>query len=230
MAPSETPSLYSLNPSLHYYSQGAPSAPGLYQPYSYYGYPPPQMSPWGYASGPNPHHTAASSSQNTNNLVDTASLQFRNTFAPPKIPSIPSRAPLAPLSLSQPSATSSTSRKRASQAGGPAPKRARRSDSENAEPGASTSNANIPITATGPFIPPIRAATYQHPAFTAFTSILPKDRKNTKVASDVWFFMKSSQTKQRPDIILPTLPDESLFFERPKDTAVHPYLACRLCT
>ena len=106
MTPPETPSSYSLNPSLHYYSQGAPSAPGLYQPYSYYGYPPPQMSPWGYTSGPNPHHTAASLSQNANNLVDTASLQFWNTFTPPEIPS---RAPLAPLSLSQPSVVPTSS-------------------------------------------------------------------------------------------------------------------------
>ena len=54
MTPSETSSSYSLNPSLHYYSQGAPSAPGLHHPYSYYGYLPPQTSPWGYVSGPNP--------------------------------------------------------------------------------------------------------------------------------------------------------------------------------
>ena len=134
------------------------------------------MSLWGYVSGSNTH-TAASSSQNTNNPVDMASLQFQNTFAPPEIPSC---APLAPLSLSQPSVvppTTSTSWKQASQAGGPAPKHAQQSDSENAEPGAFTSNSNIPITATGPFIPLVRAATYLHPAFTAFTSILPKDQK-----------------------------------------------------
>jgi len=67
---------------------------------------------------------------------------------------------------------------------------------------ASTSNTNVPITATGPFIPPVGANTYQHPAFMAFTSILPKDRKNIKTASDVWFCMKGSQTKKIPDIIL----------------------------
>ena len=123
MTPPETSSSYSLNPNLHYYLQGVLSAPGLYHLYSYYGYPPPQMSPWGYVSGSNTH-TAASSSQNTNNPVDMASLQFQNTFAPPEIPSC---APLAPLSLSQPSVvppTTSTSWKQASQAGGPAPKHA----------------------------------------------------------------------------------------------------------
>jgi len=225
MSASESSSSYPFDPRLQYYSQGAPSAPGPYQPYSYYGCPPPQMSPWGY--GPDPHVAV---SHNTGNLVDTTPLQFRNTFAPHETPS---RVPLGPLSLAQPSVippTSTTSRKRASQAGGPPPKRTRWSDAENAEPAVITVNTNIPITATGPFISPVRAATYQHPAFMAFTSILPKDRKNTKVASDVWFCMKGSQTKQRPNIILPNTLDAELFFERPKDTAIYPYLACRLCT
>jgi len=105
-------SLYSFDPRLQYYSQQDPSAPGPYQPYSYHGYAPPQMSPWGY--GPGPHATL---SQNLGNVVDAAPLQFRNTFAPQEIPS---RAPLAPISFSQPSlvsATSTTSRKRTSQAG-----------------------------------------------------------------------------------------------------------------
>src|SRR6266700_3191059 len=136
MSASETSSLYSFDPRLQCYSQGAPSAPGPYQPYSYYGYPPPQMSPWGYGSDPH-----APVSHNPGNLVDTTSLQFRNTFAPHETTS---RMPLASLCLSQPSAvtTSTTSRKRASQAGGPAPKRARRSDAENADrdPAVSTPN------------------------------------------------------------------------------------------
>jgi hypothetical protein len=184
-------------------------------------------TPWGY--GPDPH---AAVSRNPGNIVDTTPLQFRNTFAPHETPSC---APLAPLSSSQPSlvpATSTTSQKRASQAGpgGPAPKRARHSDAENVGPAVSTPNTDIPITATGPFISPIGEANYQHPAFTAFTSILPKDQKNTKVASDVWFCVKGSQTKQRPEMILTNLPDEGLFLERPKDKVAYPYLACCLCT
>jgi hypothetical protein len=71
--------------------------------------------------------------------------------------------------------------------------------------------------------------TYQHPAFMAFTSILPKDQKNTKVASDVWFCVKGSQMKKIPDIIPPNLPDDGLFFEWPKDKVANPYLACHLC-
>lgn len=225
MSASET-NPYSFDPRLQYYLQ--PSAPGPQQPYSYHGYSLPQISPWHYGPDPRSH---VATSQNLGSVVNTTSLQFRNTFAPHETPS---RAPLAPISLSQPSQVLSTSstRKRASQAGngGPAPKRARRSDDENVGPAVSMPNIDIPITATGPFIPPVGAVNYQHPAFTAFTSILPKDRKNTKVASDVWFCVKGSQTKQRPDAVLPNSLDEGLFFQRPKDKVAFPYLACRLCT
>ena len=220
-------SSYSFDPRLQHYSQRDPSAPGPYQPYSYQGYALPQVSPWGY--GPGPHATL---SQNPGNVVNATPLQFRNTFAPHEIPS---RAPLAPISVSQPSqvpAISTTSRKRTSQAGpgGPVPKRARRSDAENAGTVTSTSTTDVPITATGPFIPPVGTTTYQHPAFMAFTLILPKDQKNTRTASDVWFCVKGSQMKKIPDIILPNPPDEGLFFEWPKDKVVYPYLACCLCT
>jgi hypothetical protein len=115
---------YSFDPRLPYYSQGGPSTPtpGLCHPYSYHGYSLPQMSSWGYGTGPH-HHAALSQNpgnvavQVINNPTPPPSLQFRNTFAPQETPS---RAPLAPIPLSQPSlapVATTTSRKRASQAG-----------------------------------------------------------------------------------------------------------------
>jgi hypothetical protein len=74
-------------------------------------------------------------------------------------------------------------------------------------------------------VAPADASSYEHPAFTAFTSILPKEKKDTKIASDVWFCMKQVNQKQRPHVTNPS--DEELFFKRPKDCE---FLACRLCT
>lgn len=163
----------------------------------------------------------------------TTEFQFRNTFAP----EMPPRTPLAPCTALQSginTPTSSTSRKRQSDENPPgrsAPKRPRHSDIENWPPSmpnipASSSTQDPPITATGPFVAPVGTSSYEHPAFTAFTSILPKEKKNMKIASDVWFCVKRVNQKQRPHVV--TNPaDEELFFKRPKDCE---FLACRLCT
>ena len=208
--PSENSSLY--NPRAHPYHHQPPAHiqhPGYV---TYYAYPPPQHSVLPQSYTP----------QVTNPL--TTQFHFRNTFAS-EPHETPFRPPLAPRTTLQSSVNTSTSstipQKRQSDVnshGRLASKRPRHSDVENQpismpSTPASASTQAPPITATGPFVAPVGASSHNHPAFTAFTSILPKEKKDSKIASDVWFCVKRVNQKQKPHVTT-NPPEEELFFMR----------------
>jgi hypothetical protein len=207
------------------------SAAGPYwQQYAAYGPQPP--NPWWGFANPAVQSTPQPSQPQ---------IKFHNTFGP-QSQNISSRTPLVtqqpPQASTNPSAASNSTnaRKRSSASntnGRPASKRPRRSNIENVPPSnlsnpSQTSSTTVRLTETGPFTSPAGASTHQHPAFTAFTSILPKDKKNTKVATDVWFFMKRVNQMHKPSVVINPV-EEPLLLKRPKESECS-HLACRLCT
>jgi hypothetical protein len=175
------------DPRLQYYSHfNYPSAAGPY--YAAYS---PQPPRWGFTNPAVPNTPGPSQPQ----------IKFHNTFAPQNMSfCIPRATQQPPQASTDPSVTSNSTnaQKRSSQGnpnGQPASKRPHHSNVENIPPPnpsnpSQTSSTTVRFTETGPFMAPVGASTPQHPAFTAFASILPKDKKNSQIATDVWFFMK----------------------------------------
>jgi hypothetical protein len=215
-----------MNPSNSYPSTSSNPYTFVAQPYPYGQYGQATYSGPSAAYPPHPYYPQAGLPQ--------SQYQFHNTFAPSQTAP---RAPLGPSSENTQLRASAVSRKRsAAQADSnpTASKRSRRSEAENIRPSldppSSTPVTSVPISSqpvagTGPFVTPMPHSQTEPPAFTSFASILRKSKKNSKVASDVWFFTKRAETKNKPD--LPSSVTDELFYERPKDTK---YLACRLCT
>ena len=204
------------------------SAAGPYwQQYAAYGPHPP--NPWWSFANPAVQSTPRPSQPQ---------IEFHNAFGPQNISSrtpLPAQQP--PQASANPSIASNltNARKRSSVShpnGRPASKRPRRSNIENIPPSnlsnpSQRSSTTVCSTETGPFTSPAGASTHQHPAFTAFTSILPKDKKNTKIATDVWFFMKRANQMHKPSVVI-NLVEEPLLLKRPKESECS-HLACCLC-
>jgi hypothetical protein len=75
----------------------------------------------------------------------------------------------------------------------------------------------------GPFVAPVDASFYDYPAFTAFTSILPKEKKDLKIASDVWFCIIRSRNHTSP----PTLLKRSFSSQDPRIVSFLPVACAR---
>ncbi|CAA7260563.1 unnamed protein product [Cyclocybe aegerita] len=53
------------------------------------------------------------------------------------------------------------------------------------------------IHASGPFVQHLNTEQVQHPSFMAFNSLLSHDKKDTRAASEIWWFMKPAASQDK---------------------------------
>lgn len=150
-----------------------------------------------------------------------------HTFAaqPQPTPS-PLRTPLANV---QPDPTPTKRQRAVTNTSGQPRKRTRKTKENNPSQSRTTTTSSVqPASGAGPFVGPSSIGpALVPPAFTKFKSALPSDKRDTKGAPDVWYFIKRAASKTKPDVDL--YQSEEPLMKQPKPTENCRLLACRLC-